>query len=228
LVDLSVRFSNFPIVLNESSYSNALLINPNTQQIPAFIVPQSFQPIAGSILSDIHNLKSAYKYLFCTNAYSNSIDSGGQEIYQVTQIVDVFNSIGDLGLIVSDPSGNYKRFFEEKKIPIGQNTFFISEPHDFNLVLKEADCFIRFTTTDGDSLSVKEALFWGKDVIASNVVSRPNGVILVDLNRDSLKHQVSNYTSKGSKSKSFIEDGGLMLIELYKRTEKNKTDCTKS
>jgi len=46
-----------------------------------------------------------------------------------------------------------------------------------NLMLA-TDSVLRPTNTDGDSLTVREALLFGKNVIASDVVARPKGTIL--------------------------------------------------
>ena len=51
---------------------------------------------------------------------------------------------------------------------------------DFMSVLKETDIFIRPTMTDGDALSIREALYLKIPTIASNIVDRPNGTILYD------------------------------------------------
>ena len=59
-------------------------------------------------------------------------------------------------------------------------------------ILKQTECLIRFTTTDGDSISVREALFLNKSVIASNVVERPVGVTTVNLNKDDLSILIKN------------------------------------
>lgn len=53
------------------------------------------------------------------------------------------------------------------------------------------DCFIRYTSTDGDSISIYEALEHGVPVLATDVVSRPQGVHLIrrgDI--DALKHEI--------------------------------------
>ena len=54
------------------------------------------------------------------------------------------------------------------------------------------DAFIRSTTTDGDSLSVHEALHLKKDVIASNVVDRPIGT-LTYLSASELEFNLLNF-----------------------------------
>jgi glycosyltransferase involved in cell wall biosynthesis len=45
-------------------------------------------------------------------------------------------------------------------------------------VLRHAAAFLRTTATDGDSVAVREALYFGTPVIASNAAERPDGVIL--------------------------------------------------
>ena len=49
-------------------------------------------------------------------------------------------------------------------------------------ILKLSDCLIRNTTTDGDSISIKEAIYLNKKVIATNCVDRPEGIKLIDVN----------------------------------------------
>lgn len=47
-------------------------------------------------------------------------------------------------------------------------------------IFKYNPIFLRLTPTDGDSVSVREALYFNSKVIASNVTSRPKGCILYD------------------------------------------------
>ena len=49
--------------------------------------------------------------------------------------------------------------------------------------MENSDLVVRPTNTDGDSLSIREAIFLGKPVITSDVVERPDGSIL-HRNRD--------------------------------------------
>jgi glycosyltransferase involved in cell wall biosynthesis len=52
----------------------------------------------------------------------------------------------------------------------------------FVRLVEAADVMIRPTLTDGDALSVREALHMGKPVIASDIVSRPDGVVVYQTN----------------------------------------------
>jgi len=53
--------------------------------------------------------------------------------------------------------------------------FYEGEPLDFQLVLKKVDIFIRPTKTDGDAMSIREALLNKTPTIASDVIERPYG-----------------------------------------------------
>jgi len=61
-------------------------------------------------------------------------------------------------------------------------------------ILKKTSVFVRPTKTDGDALSVREALSLGIPTIASNVVVRPVGTVLYDL--DSINSLVSAIKSE--------------------------------
>jgi glycosyltransferase involved in cell wall biosynthesis len=53
-------------------------------------------------------------------------------------------------------------------------------PAEFSTLMASCHLFVRPTTTDGDSIAVREALFLGKRVIASNAVWRPEGCFLFE------------------------------------------------
>lgn len=52
-----------------------------------------------------------------------------------------------------------------------------------NVLMKQCDLVLRPTNTDGDALTIREALYFGVPVIASDAVRRPTGTILFR-NRD--------------------------------------------
>jgi hypothetical protein len=97
------------------------------------------------------------------------------EIYGIMDIVEVINDLPYVGLVLSDPSGNYYLHFRKHNIDVPQNVYIIPYPHDFMQVISSCDAVVRATSTDGDSISVREGLFLGKAVLTSDCVSRPNG-----------------------------------------------------
>ncbi|UCG57957.1 MAG: glycosyltransferase [Phycisphaerales bacterium] len=56
-------------------------------------------------------------------------------------------------------------------------------PVDFAALMTQCDIVLRPTSSDGDALTVREALYFGIPVIASDAVERPEGTITFE-NRD--------------------------------------------
>jgi len=171
---IACKYCTVPIVQNEYSELKALKLNSNTICIGAYI-PATFQnPLGPGISLLIQALAADHDYLFCTNASTLSFDRSGREIYGISDLIDVFAATPRAGLIISDSSGQYLSYITSRKI-ISSNICFISIQHDFLNILDYADAMIRNTTTDGDSISVREALHKGLVVFATDCVPRPKG-----------------------------------------------------
>lgn len=73
----------------------------------------------------------------------------------------------------------------------------ISESNELWPLYERVDLFLRLTSTDGDSVSVRESVYFGCDVIASDVVPRPDGVIVYKYgDQNSLNDLVVNLVRK--------------------------------
>lgn len=177
---MSVRLTRIPIVLNEQSLELARRINTRTRLISAFIPPVKEEPLSEEILVALTRMKREYCFIWATNAFNLSFDNQGREIYGISGVINVFRDEPTIGLTVSDPTGNYLRWLRKSAVEIPKNVLFITGVHSFFEVMKVSDGMIRNTTTDGDALSVKEALYLQKKVLATRVVSRPHGVLAYD------------------------------------------------
>ena len=94
------------------------------------------------------------------------------------------------------------------------NIFFIDYPHPYFEVLKHSDFFIRNTSTDGDALSVKEALWLGVPALCSDVVDRPEGVRLFKYNdKDSFEACLNSIDTKNPAQ---IRNGAEDVLGIYK------------
>ncbi|GAA0881352.1 hypothetical protein GCM10009119_43220 [Algoriphagus jejuensis] len=176
---LTIKFSYRPILLNSKSYFKALSINSNAELISSFLPPNLDNEVLDyQIFSTIVDLKARFFRVFCTNAFNLAYDKDSVEIYGIFDLIDSFVVLPDFLLVVSDPSGAYSRYINENNIAIGNNVYFISVPHSFYRVIELSDVCIRNTSTDGDSLSVKESLYLNKFTFCTDVVSRPVGCIL--------------------------------------------------
>lgn len=61
---------------------------------------------------------------------------------------------------------------------VSQQITILNQPVSFVKLIEKSDLVIRATNSDGDALTVREALYLNKPVIASDIVERPEGAIL--------------------------------------------------
>lgn len=178
--NLALRMCDVPVLINDSSYQTAISINPRAVKISAYIPDDAATELPDEIKQVIVKHKEIGQTIICTNASGMNYDDYGREIYGIHFLIDFINRCKEFFLIVSDPSGEYSKEFGETY----ENITFITEPHSFASLLKHSDIMIRATSTDGDALSVREALDAGVKVLATDCVDRPQGVILFKYGED--------------------------------------------
>ncbi len=85
--------------------------------------------------------------------------------------------------------------------------------------IKEVDLYLRPSRTDGDCNSLREALFFDRYAIATDIVPRPMGTILYKQN--DIKYVISKIEElvpairKGEYPTNNIKDNSLVLIKLF-------------
>lgn len=207
----SVRYSDIPIVINKGSFIKAIKLNKSSVLLSAFIPPECEDNLPVELSKEIQCVRDGGKIIVVTNASARSFTSFGEEIYGIDFLVDYFKDKEDYFLIVSDPSSQYTLKYSNEKFA---NILLVDIPHSFYALMKRADIMIRATVTDGDSLSVREGLFAGIKVIATNCVDRPDGICLFKYNdAESLSHAIQ--TEKIVKHQQ--EDNPVAkILELYK------------
>ncbi|TDE11599.1 glycosyltransferase [Dyadobacter psychrotolerans] len=172
---ISATLSFVPIALNPGSLHEMKKWNSRAVFISAFIRPGTLIPLPESILEKLHDYKRKYKLLFCTNATNLAFDRNGREIYGISDLVTRFSTIPGAALVVCDSS---EKYIDVHLNHIPENILFLKGEHDFCNILWMSDGFIRNTTTDGDSISIREALHYGVTVFATDCVTRPAGCVL--------------------------------------------------
>lgn len=183
LIRLVISIGDRPIIINKGSYDLCKHINKNCLLLPAFIPPCLPETLDLQTERLITRLKQQSTCLLCsTNAYNVTYDKNGNDLYGIDFLIKTFAEYENLTLLISDPSGNYSRLWKQQTMKLPQNIHFISYPHKYFELLKRIDIFIRNTSTDGDSLSVKEALFLGRKTLCSDAVDRPQGTFTFHFN----------------------------------------------
>ena len=170
-------------------FQSAHLVTAFLPPIPAELelVDYNLKNISGCIMK-LTQIRSKFNFIYSTTAWSRVFDSEGIEIYGIDALIVSFIEarIPQSCLIVSDPMGQYFSHYKEPfagssnvfTCAKSDNIFFLSVPHSFVNILGISDCFVRNTSTDGDSISLREALCLGVSVLATNVVDRPPGVLV--------------------------------------------------
>lgn len=148
--------------------------------------------------------ESAY-FKLAMSASKYAVDAAGRDVYGFDALAVLLERLEARGLRYKfllnvadfDASKFPKELFRrlERLSETGSLTFMIGQ-YEFWPVLKNIDCFLRLTTTDGDSVSVREALYFKCAVVASDVVPRPDGVALYSFGSDEeLERRVSDLIS---------------------------------
>jgi hypothetical protein len=212
-----LKLATLTIVLNRQSFAYALKHTDKVFLGTAFIPPSAPEGLSPEIKNLLAECRKKYKVICSSNAHNVSIDKYGKEIYQVRFLLDLFREITDCCVLFSDPSGKYSKYLKRHKVDIPSNVFIIKETHSYFELLKETDVMLRITTTDGDSISVREALYLHKTVIASNVVARPAGVIVVSINKDIIKEQLRKVVN-GQILPIIVkeENAGEQMVKIFK------------
>lgn len=175
---LSVKLCWRPIVLNDKSFSIAKKINSNAIKVSSFLPPIEREELKEKLSEKVERIKKEYNVVCCTNAYAMSFDRDKNEIYGILEIIEYFKRNTSVALIFSDPSGQYSEYFNNHGIVLTENILHIAEEHSFYEILSISNISIRNTTTDGDSISVKESLYLNKITLVTDVVSRPTGCVV--------------------------------------------------
>ena len=131
--------------------------------------------------------KAAGKKIIVSNAWR--LDRfNNQDVYGVDMCIAAALRLKEMGMPVHfifniatiDSFGPAYAAYQQEIISKGlQDSFsLINEELSFVKLMEQADLVVRPTNTDGDSLSIREAIFLNKPIISSDVVKRPDGTIL--------------------------------------------------
>lgn len=173
-------------VPNKNAYSIITRIVPTSKVklIPAFIALEETKPIKDT---ELLGLRKKHRFLF--SSYTHQFDIfKGVDLYGMDMLIDLTAILKeknyDVATIVTArdlKNTECLKEFEDviKKKNIESHFFFNERPIDAMAFWKISDVFMRTTNTDGNSVSVLEALSVGTPVIATDCVERPTECILV-------------------------------------------------
>ncbi|WP_151743752.1 glycosyltransferase [Acinetobacter calcoaceticus] len=148
-------------------------------------------------------LKNQQRKIILTSAFQPNLDAKGADIYTLDSLIDIFAKLAPkykndyfLIAIASYPETSFSQEIRAKVRSLTgkyDNLLFLENEKKIWPLLEVTKLFIRATTTDGDSVSLREALYFGAPVLASDVVPRPDNVMLFNLEKDDLSQKIDEY-----------------------------------
>lgn len=186
------------------------LIKNNFEVSEAFLPPveSELKGILASYSKDLSNtytslLNNDSRNIILTSAFQPNLDTQGNDIYTIELLIDIFENLCQkytnyyfVIAIANYPKTEFSEKIKKKLETLNglySNLIFLENGKKIWPLLKVTKLFIRATTTDGDSISLKEALYFGAPVLASNVVPRAKGVMLFDLKNEDLHQKIDEY-----------------------------------
>ena len=166
-----------------ASYRTIFVYEPinlpdNGIYLPAYIPADDHSELAIELENKLRHFE---KIIVSVSSFSGKSDTM-QDLYGFDIILEAINNINlpyNCALVLVDSNGklekNYRIKIDRIKKDRGVNIFYINYDINFQKLLSISDIFIRATRTDGDALSVREALNNGNTVLASDCVMRPAG-----------------------------------------------------
>lgn len=229
------RFSSH-IVATNRDFQKLLLdkgISENkVSVIPAFIPSKNDSLKEQSIPQDAVEFCIKRKPLIITYAHGPDLHKG-ENLYGLDLIVQLSQELrADLpqaGFVVVIPEITNKSYFSKLRTNIRENGlepfFYFAIGNHFSFVpfLQYADLFIRATNTDGDALTLREALYYWVPSVASDACCRPEKTILFH-NRDisdlcrAVREALHNNRNTQYSAEAQQINNAKLFIDVFKRT----------
>ncbi|MGB5105226.1 MAG: glycosyltransferase family 4 protein [Candidatus Zixiibacteriota bacterium] len=201
--------------------------------IPEFLLPSSLPNSVQSLPQEISELRTKHRCMLATNAFSLAFYRG-EDLYGIDLIIELMGRLGeksdlDVAAVILLPNPDNPEYLARlqsriRELSIQDRCLIVTTPlAETSLLWKNADVVIRATNTDGNSMSILEALACGTPVIASDCVERHRAVQLFEnRNVDSLTtttlQVLANLEHHRSMAKAAqLEDNGAKFVALYRR-----------
>jgi len=198
---------------------------------PAYIPPRADAP-ASSLPAYVRGFLGTHSPVLSTYGWKLTIDGRGVDLYGFDHCIELTRSLKadfpKIGLAISLPQVSDADYFRELKARVGayglaDDVLFITEGLDEVQVLWQAsDVYVRATTTDGDAVAVREAMYLRVPVVASDASPRPDGAVLFPARdlaaltaavREVLTHRAAHVRALESVE---IEDNFPPVLKLYR------------
>lgn len=180
-IKMIFKFADKIIACNEQIKESIITLNISDQKISFISNALSFKVALNDVLStEVECFLSSHHPLIAS--MSALLPEYGTDVLlkAVAQLKAEFPNLG-LVLVVlttSDKRTTNKIHNILRVNELWNNVLIVKNVCSLSAIIKKSDLFVRSTLLDGDSISVRKALFLGVPVVASDTTFRPKGVVL--------------------------------------------------
>lgn len=226
---------NSVIVVNDKGYDALVVKNCKCSYLllPAYLPPDinAEHQLPDEIIQKIAEIRQdSNSFLMVSNAWK-LVRHNNEDLYGLDQCIEALVELKKsenhyyLIFVIADNTdaapyvNQYKKIIEENDI--AERVMIWEKPLSFVRLAQASDIVLRTTNTDGDAISIREALDLNKIVIASDVVKRPQGVKLFktrDVN--SLVATIENSIGDRGSSQAEKIDYRQKYISIYSKNNK--------
>ena len=234
LINLISKLNAHIIAVNSHIKDNFVKIGINKKKIKvisAFIPFIENKEEIAEIPKEVWTFIKRHSPIISANAFK-IVFYNNEDLYGIDMCIKLCDSLKSkypkVGFIFCLPDiGDYDYFNEMKQRikekGIESNFLFQTKPCQLYPILMKSDVFVRPTNTDGDAISLREAFYFKKPSVASDVVPRPKETVLFK-NRDindftfKVKDVLNNYEEykkrlRGTEPESTFEE----TMKVYQR-----------
>lgn len=230
-----LKWCNRVIVVNDKGYDALLVKNSRCSYhlLPAYLPPDinAEHQLPNEIVQKIAAIRRDSKSVLMVSNAWKLVRHNNEDLYGLDQcieaLVELKNSDNHYYLIfvIADNTdaapyvNQYKKIIEANDV--AERVIIWERPLSFVRLAQASDIVLRTTNTDGDAISIREALDLDKIVIASDVVKRPQGVKLFktrDVNSlvSTIENSIGNRNSAQSEKINYREK----YISIYSKNNK--------
>jgi len=188
-----LKLAHARVFVSRDIQEKLLFVDDHSYVKEGFIPPllKDEAPLPHYLINEIEQAQARDAKILISNA-SRLDEYNGEDLYGVDLAINLMEHLSNRRdviciFIVSslEKHADKFHFYQQQYIEKGLEASFLLlyENLSFPLLMQHADIVLRLTNTDGDSLTVREALELGVVPIASDVVQRPSGTVLYK-NRD--------------------------------------------
>jgi hypothetical protein len=198
--------------------------------VPAYLPPVIKEEEIAEVPPTVWDFVAGHRPVISANAF-NIVKYNGEDLYGIDLCLELCAALKSVypgvGFVFCLPNIGDNEYFEDLKCRISEkgiedNFLFQTKPCQFYPVLMKSDIFVRPTNTDGDAVSLREALYLKIPSVASDAAPRPEGTVVFK-NRDigdfidRVKMVWENYTDYKKKSQSLkMPDVLVEILAIYR------------